>query len=107
MKRILISLLIVLLALASFFPAASAAASHLSDEAGLLSDAERGSIETQLSALSEAYDLDLVIVTTDSTGSKTPMEYADDYYDYNGYRPDGVLLLISMEAGDWWISTAG
>ena len=39
------------------------------------------------------------------------MEYADDFYDYNGYgfgeNWDGVLLLVSMEDRDWWISTTG
>ena len=39
------------------------------------------------------------------------MEYADDFFDYNGYgfgaSYDGVLLLISMEDRDWWISTTG
>jgi len=35
------------------------------------------------------------------------MEYADDFFDYHGYGSDGVLLLISMEEGDWWISTTG
>ena len=35
------------------------------------------------------------------------MDFADDYYDYNGYRADGILLLVSMEDSNWWISTAG
>jgi len=35
------------------------------------------------------------------------MEYADDYYDYHDYAADGVLLLVSMEESDWWISTTG
>lgn len=39
------------------------------------------------------------------------MEYADDYYDYNGYgfgpEKDGILFLISMEERDWYISTTG
>ena len=39
------------------------------------------------------------------------MEYADDFFDYNGYgqgsNRDGLLLLISMEERDWWISTCG
>ena len=39
------------------------------------------------------------------------MNYADDFYDYNGYgygeNRDGILLLISMENRDYWISTYG
>jgi uncharacterized protein len=39
------------------------------------------------------------------------MEYADNFFDYNGYGQgstrDGLVLLISMEERDWWISTCG
>lgn len=39
------------------------------------------------------------------------MEYADDFFDYNGYGfgpdHDGILLLVSMAQRDWWISTTG
>ena len=50
-------------------------------------------------------------VTADTINGETPMAYADDYYDYNGYGAgadnDGILLLLSMEDRDWWISTTG
>lgn len=106
MKKI-ISLLAVVLILISFVLPVSAVSPRLVDEAGLLSDAECTAIEKQLDALSAQYGLDVVIVTTQSTGGSTPMEYADDYFDYNDYAPDGVLLLVSMEESDWWISTTG
>jgi len=85
----------------------SAASPRLADEAGLLSGAECAAIEKQLDTLSAQYGIDVVIVTTGSTGGSTPMEYADDYFDYHDYAPDGVLLLVSMEDSDWWISTTG
>ena len=107
MKRKMISLLAVLLVLTIFILPVSAASPRLADEAGLLSGTECTAIEKQLDELSTQYGLDVVIVTTDSTGSSTPMEYADDYFDYNDYTPDGVLLLVSIEEGDWWISTTG
>ena len=107
MKRKMISLLAVLLVLTIFVLPVSAASPRLADEAGLLSGTECTAIEKQLDELSTQYGLDVVIVTTDSTGSSTPMEYADDYFDYNDYTPDGVLLLVSIEEGDWWISTTG
>ena len=106
MKK-MISLLAAVLLLASFVLPVSAANPRLVDEAGLLSGTECAAFEKQLDELSAQYGLDVVIVTTDSTGSRTPMEYADDYFDYNDYAPDGVLLLVSMEEGDWWISTTG
>ena len=107
MKRKVISLLAILIALTAFILPVSAAGSRLVDDAGLLSGTECAAIERQLDELSAQYGLDVVIVTTDSTGSRTPMEYADDFFDYNGYASDGVLLLVSMEEGDWWISTTG
>ena len=107
MKRKMISLLTVLLALTMIVLTVSAASPRVADEAGLLSGTECAAIEKQLDSLSAQYGLDVVIVTTDSTGSSSPMEYADDYFDYNDYASDGVLLLVSIEEGDWWISTTG
>lgn len=107
MNRKIISLFAAVLLLVALVLPVSAASPRLADEAGLLSDADCASIEKQLDAISAQYGLDIVIVTTESTGSSTPMEYADDYFDYNDYTPDGVLLLVSIEDGDWWISTAG
>lgn len=106
MKK-MISLLAAVLLLVSFILPVSAASPRLADDAGLLSDAECAAIEKRLDTLSTQYGLDVVIVTVQSTGGRTPMEYADDYFDYHDYAPDGVLLLVSMEESDWWISTTG
>ena len=51
--------------------------------------------------------MDFVVVTTEDAEGKTSEEYADDYYDYNGYAEDGVLYLIDLDNGSVWISTAG
>ena len=80
---------------------------HMVDEAGLLTDTELVDLEAKLTQISGRQGVDIVVVTVDSTEGKTPMAYADDYYDYHGYRADGILLLISMEDSDWWISTTG
>ena len=87
MKRKMISFLAALLVLTMIILPASAASSRLADEADLLSGTECAAIEKQLDELSAQYGLDVVIVTTDSTDSRTPMEYADDYFDYNNYVP--------------------
>ena len=86
---------------------AAKAGQHLVDEANLLTAAEHEELTQQLDEISSRQDFDVVIVTVSSVGEKTPMEFADDYYDYNGYRPDGCLLLLSMEGRDWWLSTTG
>ena len=46
-------------------------------------------------------------MTTEDAEGKTSEEYADDYYDYNGYAEDGALYLIDLDNGSVWISTAG
>lgn len=81
------------------------------DDADILTESEENSLENKIKAITDKYDFDVVLVTADTLSGKTPMEYADDYYDYNGYGAnkdrDGVLLLVSMEDRDWWISTTG
>lgn len=84
-----------------------AASQRMVDNAELLTEVEKNSIESKLEGLSEKHGLDIVIVTVDSTDGKSVKDYADDYYDYNGYREDGILLLIAMEDRDWMISTTG
>lgn len=107
MKRKLFILITALCLLAAAIFPVYAAESRLVDEAGLLSGTEKAKIEDQLNGISARYGVDVVILTTDTTGDSSPMAYADDYYDYHAYSADGVLLLVSMEDGDWWISTAG
>ena len=107
MKRRLFVVITVLCLLTACIFTTHAASPRLVDQAGLLSPAECSAIENRLNEISASYGVDVVIVTTDSTAGSTPMEYADDYYDYNDYSADGILLLVSMEDGDWWISTTG
>lgn len=87
----------------------------LVDDAYLLSSSEREHVEALLTKLSEENQFDIVIVTVNDLYMdgeyKTPMEYADDYFDYQGYgygsNYDGVILLVSMENRDYWVSTCG
>ena len=84
---------------------------RLVDQADLLSQEDEDALQQKLDAISEALQFDVVIVTAKHIGSRTPMEFADDYFDYNGFGYgetfDGVCLLISMAERDWWISTCG
>lgn len=105
MKRKVICLILLLCLMTALV--VHAAPSYVVDEAGLLSSQEAASLEKDLAAISSRQGVDIVVVTTDSTGSKSPMEYADDFFDYGGYGADGILLLVSMEDSDWWVSTTG
>lgn len=84
---------------------------RLVDQADLLNDEEEAALRQKLDTISEALRFDVVIVTAQHIGSRTPMEFADDYFDYNGFGYgetfDGVCLLISMAERDWWVSTCG
>lgn len=84
---------------------------RLIDAADLLSDSEESALLQALDEVSERQKLEVVIVTTDTTEGSDVASYADDLYDYCnfGYGPsrDGLLLLISMEDRDWYISTCG
>ena len=107
MKRKLFTLMLILCLVAGLSLTAYASSNHLVDDAGLLTDTEAANLEAKLSQISDRHNVDIVIVAVDSTDGKSPMDFADDYYDYNGYRADGILLLVSMEDSDWWVSTTG
>ncbi|MFA5575665.1 MAG: TPM domain-containing protein [Tissierellaceae bacterium] len=84
---------------------------RLVDDAGLLTRDQEMSLVEKLDEISERQKLDIVVATVDSLGQSTPTEYADDFFDYNGYgfgdNADGILLLLSMEERDWAVSTTG
>lgn len=105
-KKILAFFSMLLLCISMTFPV-SAAGERLVDDADLLSESEESALLNQLDEISERQDMDVVVVTVDSLGGKSAMSYADDYYDYNGYAPDGILLLVSMEEREWHITTTG
>ena len=111
-KRIitaLIALIVVVTTAAPVFAAGSLP--RLVDAADLLSDSEESKLLAKLNEISERQQADIVVVTVDTLDGKTLVDYADAIYDYNGYgfgeTKDGVLLLISIEARDWGMTTTG
>ncbi len=81
------------------------------DDAGLLSPDAVNELTAEAQRLSDAYQMDVVVLTTESLGGKTAQTYAADYFDYNGYgrgeAHDGVMLMLAMEDRDWYILTTG
>ncbi len=113
MKKRIISLFVTVICL-SFMLSVIAGASGpalLVDDADILTDVEEEVLLERLESVSSEYGADVVIVTVNSTGDLSPMEYADDYFDYNGYGQgddnSGVLLLMDMGGREMWISTCG
>ena len=110
-RRILTLLTLVCLLLALAIPAFAGDGQPVVDDAAILSIAEEQKLQYQLSQLRAQYSMDIVVVTTLDLEGKSPMAYADDFFDYGGYgqgyNRDGILLLISINTRDWWISTSG
>ncbi len=81
------------------------------DAADLLTDDQENELATKIRSVESTYESAIVILTVDTTGSRTAEQYADDFYDYNGYgygeNHDGVILLLSMSDRAWHISTTG
>lgn len=113
MKKRLFAVLFALILM--IVPAAPAFAEgdlpRLVDDADLLSDSEEAALQDQLDEISERQKVDIVVVTIDSLEGESVVEYADDFYDYYGYgfgdARDGILLLLSMEERDFYITTSG
>lgn len=110
-KKQFISLFMLLLFVAMMIPVSAERAPRLTDAAGLLSESEQAELISTLDQISEKHQVDVVVVTIDSLGEMTPAECAEYFYDNFDYGfgsdKSGVLLLISMEERDWYITSVG
>lgn len=81
------------------------------DFADLFNESEEISIYNSIMTYINKTSYDLVVVTIDDNpknGYSNPsMVYADDFYDYNNFKMDGLLLLIDMDNREYYISTSG
>ena len=112
-KRILTLLLALLVLLSLCIPAyaSEAGGPWVVDSAGLLTQEEAEDLSRQIQSLRSELELEIVIVTTYGTGDQNVQNYADDYYDANGYgygsSKTGILLLVDMQSREWYMSTCG
>lgn len=81
------------------------------DSADILTNQEEAEIVSVLDSISQQYQMDVTIITIPTLQGADVVEAADYYYEYCDYGfgagHDGMLLLISMEERDWYISTEG
>ena len=81
------------------------------DYAGLLTDEEYDKLNDKAWTLSDKYDMDIAILTAQSTEGKGQEAYTDDYWDENGYgrgaNHDGLMLALYMQERQMHISTEG
>lgn len=90
---------------------------RLTDSADILTDDEEAVLLAKLDEVSMRQQFDVVLVTVTDTGPKSLTQYADDFFDYNGFgfgeNKDGVLYLVRVDEdgtysqGNSWISTSG
>lgn len=108
MKKLL-TVLSLLLCFA--LPVFAAGADPVADDADLLTASQEDTLTQLAEDFREQWDMDMVIVTADDVKGMESEEYADFYYDSNGYGIgpgyDGILLLIDMENRVCAISTCG
>lgn len=80
------------------------------DAANLLSESTRKELQDRMDEVSERWQCNIIILTVDEHTGPI-QDYADDYFDYNGFGTDydgsGVLFMLSMDDREWAISTSG
>ncbi len=111
MKRIF-SIVMLLAITALFCISASADAfSRVVDDASVLTDSEKSRLQARLDELSDRYEIDVAVVVVDSLGFKSSRSVAEEAFVKYGYgyggSDDGILLLLSIEYGDYYICTSG
>ncbi len=80
------------------------------DAANLLSESSRKELQDRMDEISAKWRCNIVILTVDEHTGPI-QDYADDYFDYNGFQADydgsGILFMLSMADREWAISTSG
>ncbi len=89
--------------------------SLLTDEAGVLKKDERKQLENDLKSSSDTLNIDIAVIFVSKIsefGYTELMNFADDFYDFNGFgrgekKEDGLIMAIDFESRMVWISTSG
>ena len=86
----------IMVFLVDFSISSAAEKSYVIDEAGLISASDEKKLSEKIKEIQKE-KFDVVILTVKSLDGKSAQDYADDYYDYNGYGygkdDDGILRL--------------
>lgn len=110
MKRKLTCLILALFLLCPLVTA-FAVEGRILDNADLLWQDEEAALEAKARAITEEYGMDVAILTVYDYEGFYIEDYADDFYDVNGFGVgsdySGVLLVIALDSREWAISTCG
>ncbi|MDR4886359.1 TPM domain-containing protein [Fredinandcohnia sp. QZ13] len=108
-KKKVIILQFFLLIMLAFATATFANSEYVFDQANLFSETEIVELQEQASNLTEQFQMDIRIVTTNDSEGKTARQYASDFYDSHGFgygeTEDGILYLIDMDNREVYIFT--
>ena len=100
----------IMVFLVDFSISSAAEKSYVIDEACLISASDEKKLSEKIKEIQKE-KFDVVILTVKSLDGKSAQDYADDYYDYNGYGIDseksGVLFIVSKGDRKYHISTTG
>lgn len=83
------------------------------DYAQVLTPSEEASLKEKIDSYISNHNMDMALVTVKYHDKSNTMNYADDFYDYNGFgignTYDGVIFVIDFSFGytDIWMSTTG
>ena len=81
------------------------------DDAGLFTSSEIARIAHSAQYIIDTYQMDVVVVTSRSVQDGNTVDFADRYYEDNGYGLGedraGILYLIDMNNRQFYFSTAG
>ena len=83
-----------------------AAVPPVTDQSGLLTDQEQSDLNTFLGQIRQTEGYAVNVVTTDSLQGKSAQQFTEDFYD-DHIGGDGVLLMVCLHEGCWYISTNG
>lgn len=111
MKKLKLTVLTLCLMLVLTFSVGAYDFYLVNDYEELLTEEQFNTLETKLTDISEKYQVAVHVTTVESFDEKSAMEFADDFYDYSGLgygeNCDGLMLLVSKNEGEWWITTTG
>ena len=84
---------------------------YVNDEMDVFTQDEEMRLNEILKSIRDEFNFDVAILTVVNLDYRTATEYADDYFDYNGFGAnesrDGILFMISENPRRWAISTRG
>ena len=103
-KSITYLLLAVCMIFTVILPVSASEFYPLYDEADLLTDREESELIAKLENICSQKQMEVVVAAFETIGEYSPMEYADDFYDYNGYgygeNDDGLMIVFNTGKED-------